>query len=75
MGYTNKQIDPPKIYCSVCMRRREATKTSATTLYALTRSHQNFRSDFCTVRGHQNSHCDLSKHLMRKREDKSPETT
>ena len=27
MGYTNKQIDSPKIYCSICMHRHRATKT------------------------------------------------
>ena len=75
MGYTNKQIDPPKIYCSICMCRRRATKTLATTLYAQTQSHQNFLWDFCTMQSHQNFHCDWNKQLMRLCEDKTSKMT
>ena len=31
MDYTKKQVDPPKIYCLICMCRCRATKTLATT--------------------------------------------
>ena len=62
MGYTNKQIDPPKIYCLICMCRYRATKTLAMTSYAQMQSHQNF-------------HCNLNKHLMHKCKDKSSKTT
>ena len=62
MGYTNKQIDPPKIYCSICMHRCRATKTLAMTLYAQMQSHQNF-------------HCDWNKQLMHKCEDKTSKMT
>ena len=72
MGYTNKQIDPPKIYCSICMCRRRATKTLAMTLYAQT---QNFCCNFCTMQNHQNFHCDWNKQLMHKCEDKTSKTT
>ena len=75
MGYTNKQIDPPKIYCSICMRRCRATKTLAMTLYAQMQSHQNFHCDFCTMQSHQNFHCDWNKQLMCKCEDKTSKTT
>ena len=62
MGYTNKQIDLPKIYCSICMRRCKATKTLTMTLYAQTQSHQNF-------------HCNWNKQLMHKCKDKTSKTT
>ena len=75
MGYTNKQIDPPKIYCSICMRRCRATKTLTTTLYAQTQSHQNFHCNFCTMQSHQNFYCDWNKQLMCKCEDKTSKTT
>ena len=75
MGYTNKQIDPPKIYCSICMCRRRATKTLATTMYAQMQSHQNFCCDFCTMQSHQNLHCDWNKKLMCKCEDKTSKMT
>ena len=75
MGYTNKQIDPPKIYCLICICRHRATKTLATTLYAQTQSHQNFCCDFCTMWSHQNFHCNWNKQLMRKCGDKTSKTT
>ena len=75
MGYTNKQIDPPIIYCSICMCRCRATKTLAMTLYAQTQSHQNFCCDFCTMQSHQNFHCNWNKQLMRKCEDKTSKMT
>ena len=71
MGYTNKQIDPPKIYCLICMCRCRATKTLAMTLYAQMQSHQNFHCNFCTMQSHQNFHCDWNKQLMHKCEDKT----
>ena len=75
MGYTNKQIDPPKIYCSICTCRCRATKTLATTLYAQTQSHQNFCCNFCTMQSHQNFHCDWNNQLMHKCKDKTSKTT
>ena len=75
MGYTNKQIDPPKIYCSICMRRCRATKTLSMTLYAQTQSHQNFHCNFCTMQSHQNFHCDWNKWLMHIFDDKTFKTT
>ena len=75
MGYTNKQIDPPKIYCLICMHRCRATKTLATTLYAQKQSHQNFCCNFCTMQSHQNFHCDWNKQLMCKCKDKTSKTT
>ena len=75
MGYTNKQIDPPKIYYLICMCRHKATKTLATTLYAQMQSHQNFHCDFCTMQSHQNFHCNWNKQLMHKCKDKTSKTT
>ena len=75
MGYTNKQIDPPKIYCLICMHRCRATKTLATTFYAQTQSHQNFCYNFCTMQSHQNFQCNWNKQLMCKCKDKTSKTT